>query len=331
GMEIERVVTQVTDADVDRLSKRIQMQLADIKETDRPIQDGDLVDMDLTIRVINPDGSDAEDQPKPVTTREKINLSDETVRAQVREALIGKSKGDEVTAVFDVEEGHADRELAGKHVRYTMKVDTVSEYVLPEINEEFFRNVFGEGTDIKDEAAYRERLRQDITGEVEQENKSDLLTRAVDMIASRSKIDIPDSLISQQAYSIRQEDENWAKSNNIDMNTAFGIGTEEGRKGYEALLRTRAETAVRNVLVMDALAKKYDIHVEQSDLEAEFERRAEQLHVSKGFVAKYFYENKNQLDNLTSQLKWDKTAEALVSHMAVKDVSELSKPEPAQE
>ncbi|MBQ6971031.1 MAG: trigger factor family protein, partial [Synergistaceae bacterium] len=47
GMEIERVVTQVTDADVDRLSKRIQMQLADIKETDRPIQDGDLVDMDL--------------------------------------------------------------------------------------------------------------------------------------------------------------------------------------------------------------------------------------------------------------------------------------------
>ena len=331
GMEIERVVTQVTDADVDRLSKRIQMQLADIKETDRPIQDGDLVDMDLTIRVINPDGTDAEDQPKPVTTREKINLSDETVRAQVREALIGKSKGEEVSAVFDVEEGHADRELAGKHVRYTMKVDTVSEYVLPEINEEFFRNVFGEGTDIKDEAAYRERLRQDITGEVEQENKSDLLTRAVDMIASRSKIDIPDSLISQQAYSIRQEDENWAKSNNIDMNTAFGIGTEEGRKGYEALLRTRAETAVRNVLVMDALAKKYDIHVEQSDLEAEFERRAEQLHVSKGFVAKYFYENKNQLDNLTSQLKWDKTAEALVSHMAVKDVSELSKPEPAQE
>lgn len=327
GMEIEKVVTEVTDADVDRLAKRIQIQLADIKETDRPIQDGDLVDMNLTIRVINPDGSESEDQPKPVTTREKINLADETVRVQVREALIGKSKGDEASAEFDVEEGHADRALAGKHVRYIMKVETVSEYVLPEVNEEFFRNVFGQDTDIKDEAAYRERLRQDIRVEVEQENKSDLLTRTVDMIASKSKIDLPDKLISQQTYSIRQEDENWAKSNGVDMNTAFGIGTEEGRKGYEALLRTRAETAVRNVLVMDALAKKYDIHVEQSDLEAEFERRAEQLHVSKGFVAKYFYENKNQLDNLTSQLKWDKTAEAALSHMAVKEVSQLSKPE----
>lgn len=331
GMEIEKVVTEVTDADVDRLSKRIQIQLASIKETDRPIQDGDLVDMDLTIRVINPDGSEAEEQPKPVTTREKINLADETVRAQVREALIGKSKGDEVSAVFDVEEGHADRALAGKHVSYNMKVVTVSEYILPEINEEFYKNVFGENSDVKDEASYRERLRADIEGEVSQENLSDLYNRAVDLIASKSTVELPDKFIDRQIHAMRHEDEDWAKSNGIDMNTAFGIGTEEGRKGYEALLKTRAETSVRNVLVMDELAKKYDIRIEREDLEKEFERRAEQMHVSKGFVAKYFYENKNQLDRLTDQLKWDKTAETLVSHMAVKEVKELSKPEEKQE
>ena len=331
GMEIEKVVTEVTDADVDRLAKRIQIQLADVKETDRPIQDGDLVDVDLTIRVLNPDGTEAQDQPKPVTTREKINLADETIRQQVREALTGKAKGDEVTAVFDVEEGHADRALAGKHVSYRMKIDTVSEYVLPEVNEEFYRNVFGQDTDIKDDAAYRARLRQDIEGEVSQENKSDLLTRAVDLVASKSTVELPDKFIAQQIAAMRQEDAEWAQSNGIDLDTAFGIGTEEGRKGYEALLRTRAETAVRNVLVMGELAKKYDIHIEQADLEAEFERRAEQLHVSKGFVAKYFYENKNQLDRLTDQLKWDKTAEAVISHMAVKEVKQLSQPEAKQE
>ena len=331
GMEIEKVVTEVTDADVDNLSKRIQIQLADIKEADRPIQDGDLIDVDLTIRVINPDGSEAEEQPKPVTTREKINLADTTVRAQVREALIGKSKGDEVSAVFDVEEGHADRALAGKHVSYKMKIDTVSEYVLPEINEQFYKNVFGENSDVKDDAGYRARLKADIEGEVSQENLSDLYTRAVDLVASKSTVELPDKFIAQQIDSMRREDEDWAKSNGIDMNTAFGVGTEEGRKGYEALLKTRAETAVRNVLVMEEAAKKLDIHVEREDLEKEFERRAEQLHVSKGFVAKYFYENKESLDKLTDQLRWDKTAEALVSHMAVKEVKELSKPEEKQE
>ena len=330
GMEIEKVVTEVTDADVDRLSKRIQVQLSEIKEADRPIQNGDLVDVDLTIRVLNPDGTEADDQPKPVTTREKINLSDETIRAEVRSALMGKTKGEEVTAVFDVEEGHADRALAGKHVSYKMKVDTISEYILPEINEEFYRNVFGNDTDIKDEAAYRERLRQDIAGEVAQENKSDLYNRVVDLVASKATLELPDKFIARQMTAMRNEDAEWASSNGIDLNTAFGVGTEEGRKGYEALLKTRAETAVRNVLVMDELAKKYDIHVEQEDLDAEFQRRADELRVSKGFVAKYFYENKNQLDRLTDQLRWDKTVEAMLSHMAVKEVKELSKPEESQ-
>ena len=327
GMEIEKVVTEVTDADVDRLSKRIQIQLSEIKEAERPIKDGDLVDVDLTIRVLNPDGSEAEEQPKPVTTREKINLADETIRAEVRTALTGKSKGEEVSAEFDVEEGHADRALAGKHVSYRMKIDTVSEYILPEINEKFFHDVFGENTDIKDEAAYRERLRQDITAEVAQENQSDLYNRAVDLVASKATLELPDKFIERQIASMRREDSDWAKSNGIDMDTAFGVGTEEGRKGYEALLRNRAEVAVRNVLVMDKLAEKYDIHIEQEDLEKEFDRRAEELHVSKGFVAKYFYENKNQLDRLTDQLRWDKTVETMLSHMAVKEVKELSKPE----
>ncbi|MBQ6112916.1 MAG: hypothetical protein IJL10_01505, partial [Synergistaceae bacterium] len=272
----------------------------------------------------NPDGSEEAEQPKPETTHEKINLADETVRAQVREALIGKSKGDEAEAVFDVEEGHADRSLAGKHVSYKMKIETVSEYILPEINEEFYKDVFGQDTDIKDEAAYRERLRQDIKGEVDQENQTDLYNRAVDFVASKAKLELPEKFIIRQIASMRAEDENWAKSNGIDLNTAFGIGTEEGRKGYEALLKNRAETAVRDVLVMDKLAEKYDIHVEQEDLEAEFDRKAEQLHVSKGFVAKYFHENKKQLERLTDQLKWDKTVETMLTHMAVKEVKELS-------
>ena len=326
GMEIEKVVSEVTDADVDRLSKQIQIQLADIKETDRPIQDGDLADIDLTIRVLNPDGTEAAEQPKPVTTREKINLADQTVRAEVRNALIGKSKGDEAEAVFDVEEGHADRALAGKHVSYKMKIATVSEYILPELNEKFYSDAFSGDTTVKDEASYRERLRQDITRQVERDSKEDLYNRAIDLVASKSTLELPEKFIERQIAATRRDDSNWAMSNGIDLDTAFGIGTEEGRKGYEALLRTRAETAVRNVLVMDELAKKYDIHVEQSDIEAEFDRRAEDLHVSKGFVAKYFYENKDQLDRLTDQIRSDKIIETMLSHMTVKEVSELSKP-----
>ena len=331
GMEIEKVINEVNDEAVDKLAKRIQIQLADIKPTDRAIQDGDLVDIELTIRTLNDDGSEEAEQPKPGATHEKINLADETIRVQVREALIGKSKGDETSATFDVEAGHADRTLAGKHVLYKMKVEDVSEYVLPEINEEFYKKVFGENTDIKDNDAFRARLRKDLEAEVAETSRTDLQNRAVEMVVNASKVEIPENLIERQAHSIRHEDEHWAEDNNISLNDAYGLDTEEGRKGYEKLLHDRAEAGVRSVLIMDAAAKKFDVHLEQEDLDAEFERRANQLNVSKAFVAKFFYENRQQLDRLVDELRWAKIADTFISHMTVKEVSELSQPQPANQ
>ena len=327
GMEIEKPVNEVNDEAIDKLAKRIQVQLADIKETDRPIQDGDLVDIELRIAVLNDDGTEAAEQPKPGTSREKINLADETIRPQVREALIGKSKGDEATANFDVEAGHADRTLAGKHVSYRMKVETVSEYILPEINEEFYKHVFGDNTDIKDNDAFRAKLRKDLEAEVAETSKTDLQGRAVEMVVNASTVELPDSLIERQAHAMRHDDEHWAEENNVSLTEAYALDTEEGRKGYEKLLHDRAAAAVKNVLVMDAAAKKYDVHLEQEDLDAEFQRRADQLNVSKGFVAKFFYENRQQLDRLIDELRWGKIADALIARMTVKEVAQPSQPQ----
>ncbi|MBQ9418953.1 MAG: trigger factor [Synergistaceae bacterium] len=323
SLEVEKVVTEVNDDAVDKLEKRIRISMSEVKPADRPIQDGDLVDLELTIRTLNPDGSEAEDQPRKDPTKEKINLSDETIRKEVREALIGKSKGDEVYTAFDVEEKHFDRELAGKRVSYKMVIEDVSEYVLPEVNEQFYKDVFGKDTDIKDYETFRARLKDDIIKEVTATNEEDLKERAVDMVAKNSKLELPESFVKRQIATLRKEDEQWAKDNGITLTQAYALDTEEGKKGYESLLRSRAEEGVRNVLVMDELAKKFDVHLEQDDLEAEFERQAQRFNVTKGFVAKAFYENEERLDSLRGRLRWDKIVGVLLTHMKIKEVSEL--------
>jgi len=328
NLEIEKVVTEVNDEAVDSLEKRIRISMADIKPVEgRAIQDGDLVDVDLTIKVLNPDGSEAEDQPRKEATKEKIDLSDTTIRKEVRDALIGKNKGEEVFTEFSVEEKHQDRELAGKKINYKMLVEEISEYVLPEVNEEFYKNAFGENTEIKDYETFRARLKDDIVKEVTSTNQTDLEERAVDMVAENSKLEIPESFVQRQTRAIRKNDEDWAKSNGITLTQAYALDTEEGRKGYENLLKQRAEIAVRNVLVMDKLAEKFDIHLEQADLEAEFERRAAQFNVTKGMIAKMFYENEDRLDSLRGQLRWNKIVKVLLEHMKIKEVSELSEHE----
>ena len=330
GMEIEKVISEVNDEAVDKLAKRIQFQMADIKPVERPIKDEDVVEVELTIRALNDDGSESADQPKPEATHENIDLTDQTLRPQVREALLGKSKGEEASAQFDVEEGHADRTLAGKHVRYNMKIEGVTEYLLPEMNEEFYKKVFGENTDIKDNDAFRARLHRDLEAEVADSSRTDLQNRAVEMVVNASKVEVPENLIERQAHAIRHDDEHWAQDNNISLTEAYGLDTDEGKTGYEKLLRDRAESAVKHVLVMDAAAKKFDVHVEQSDLDAEFERRAKQYNVTKGYLAKLFYENREQLNRLVDEIRWGKIADVLVSHMTVKEVKELSQPAESQ-
>lgn len=330
NLEIEKEVTTVNDNAVDSLEKRIRVNASEIKTVERPVQDGDLVGVELTIRTLNPDGSEAEEQPRKDPSSESIDLADQTVRKEVREALIGKNKGDEVHTVFDVEANHYDRELAGKRVSYKMVINKVSEYLLPEINEDFYKKVFGDKTDIKDYETFRARLRDDIEKEVAETAQYDLEERAVDLVAKNSKLELPESLINRQAVSIRENDERWAQDNKITLTQAYALDTEEGRKGYAKLLRERAEESVKNILVMDELAKKYDIHLEQEDLEAEFERRAALYDTSKGRIAKAFYENEAALDNLRDRLRWDKIVKVLLSHMKVKEVEKLSEPEPEQ-
>ena len=324
NLEIEKVVTEVNDEAVDQLEKRIKISMAEIKEANRAIQDGDLIDLDLTIKVLNDDGSEAQEQPRSESTKEKINLSDTTIRKEVREALIGKNKGDEVYTEFNVEDKHQDRELAGKRVSYKMKIENISEYILPEVNEQFYKDVFGPETDIKDYETFRARLKDDIVKEVTATNQTDLEERAVDMVAKNSKLEVPETFVHRQIRAIRKNDEDWAQNNGITLTQAYALDTEEGRKGYENLLHERAEVAVRNVLVVDELAKKFDIHLEQADLEAEFERRAAQFNVTKGMIAKMFYENEDRLDSLRGQLRWNKIVKELLNHMKIKEVSELS-------
>ncbi|MDY6400068.1 MAG: trigger factor [Synergistales bacterium] len=333
NLEIEKEVHEVSDDDVNQLEKRIKLSMAEVKPAERAVQDGDIVNVELTIRVLNPDGSEAEEQPKREPSKEAIDLADQTIRQQVREALIGKNKGDEVHAEFDVEEKHYDREFAGKHLAYKMIIENISEYVMPEINEEFYKEVFGPDTDIKDYDAFRARLRDDIEKETKETAQSDLEDRAVELVAKNSKLELPESFVNRQIGVLRKDDEKWADNNNVSLTQAYALDTEEGKKGYEKILRDRAETNVRDVLVMDEVAKKFDVHLEQADLEAEFERIASNLKVSKGYVAKKIYEEEEAFDKLRSRLRWEKIIEVLLSHMKIKEVSELSEPEaqPEQE
>ena len=205
-----------------------------------------------------------------------------------------------------------------------MKIEGVSEYEMPEVNEEFFKKVFGDDTTIKTADDYRERLRQDILDEVTRTSDADVHSRALEMVANLSKIELPENIVIRQRARMRAEDEAWAKDNGVAYDVAFGLDSEEGRKGYESLLHSRAEKAVKDAFVIEAVGKKYGVRLESSDIEKAFEDQSKKYGVSKGMIANYFTKNKQDFERFTDDLRLEKIVDVMLSHMKIKEVETLS-------
>ena len=89
---------------------------------------------------------------------------------------------------------------------------------------------------------------------------------------------------------------------------------------------------MRYSLVVNAIAKKYDINVEQEDIDAELENRAKLYGLDKKMLISYYYQNQNELNGLISSVLSNKVLKSVMNIVKVKEVDELTpvQPEPEQ-
>ena len=320
-IEVEKVRTKVTDDMVDKLIAQLRKERAAVKPVERPAGDGDI--LKVTFRTCVMEDGAAETEPRT----SNIDLADEQVRPEIRDALKGHSTGDAVETEFTVEEDYRDRSVAGKRIHYAMTVEQVLERELPELGEEFYKKLFGEKTDILTEKAFRDKLRGDLTANMERENSEDAEHRALSEICRRAELELPETLLKRQTVALRQRDEQEARDRyRMELRDVFGAEGENWEKDYASLLNMRAEDIVRRSLVIDAAAKKYNVTVERSDIEAELDQRARQYGVDRNTLMAYLYKTKEAMSQLADEVHYAKVRRHLMSLMKVKDVDELTPP-----
>lgn len=327
-IEVEQLKTVITDEMVDRLVRRFRKERSTTNPVERPVGNDDLVDLSLVVRVVGEEGEPS----KPQNT--KIDLFDETVRQEIRSALVGHSKGESVETEFDVEPDHQDTRFAGKRLRYTMTIEGISEYILPEMNEEFYKKSFGEDTDIHTEDAFREKMRDELRTTMESENKTDAERRAVIKVTRLAKVEVPDSLRDRQVQVLRQRDEQEVQERyGLELKDVLGKNNEDWEKNYIEVLKLRAASMVRQSLVIETIGKKYDVNVEKKDVEAELARRAALFQMDQGHLLNYLYKNESAMSRLIDDVRYGKITDELMTKIKVKEVDELSpeQPEPTNQ
>ena len=309
GLDVEKEILSISEEDVQKRLEEIREgngKMVPIEE-ERPIRDGDFVIVDYEGFE---DGQPIEDV-KSSNLLVKVGKND--LHAKFDEALIGLKKEDETEVDIDFEKDFYHPKLAGKSVNFKIKTADIKELVLPELNDEFASNL---GADLKDLDSLKNELKTAITSQEEKRIDSELKQRLLEKISEGIDFELPEILVEAEIdFSLRRINDNLERSGS-SLEKA-GI-TEAGlRKEF----RPASEKRVREMLILDCIAKQDKIDIDDDDLEKGYGKLAEGMGQDVETVKKY-YEARGQLDALKEELLKEKTLNYLVDHA---NISEMEK------
>ncbi len=265
GIEVERKVAEVTDADVEAdLNRTRERNARMIEVTDRASAMGDVVNFDYEgfVDGVAFDGGKAEGHD--------LKLGSGQFIPGFEDQLVDRNIGDE----FDVnvtfpEEYHAS-ELAGKPAVFKCKLNGIKFNELPELDDEFARDA--------SEFDTLDEYKADIKAKLEERNNkaadADVEEQLIKALVEKLEADIPEAMYEAETENFVRDYDTRLRMQGLDLATYFrytGLDLDAIRKQ----MRPDAERQVKTRLALEKIAELEAVEVSDEEIETEFTRLSE--------------------------------------------------------
>lgn len=280
GLKADKTVEAVTDKDVDDELAKLQERNSRLVDTkDRPAQMGDTVNFDFDGYVDDKafDGGKAENY--------SLTLGSNQFIPGFEDQLVGKSTDEEFDVNVTFPEDYQEKTLAGKPAVFKCKMHEIKTKELPELNDDFAKDVseFDTLEDLKADLKKKlEKQKEDIA-----EDKFE--TQLLDQLMAGLKAEIPEAMYERRIDDDVREFEYRLQQQgiNIDMYLKYtGMDMDAFRKGF----REQAEKQVKIRLALEKIASLENIEATDEELDKEYAKYAEQYKIDvekvKAFISK---------------------------------------------
>jgi trigger factor len=305
GLEAEVPDLEVTDADVEEQLQALRERFATLSDVERPVEDGDFVVLDLK----------ATQDGEPVEGAEVAGMSYRVGRGGMieglDEALVGVTAGEEKTFATQLVGG----DLVGSEVEVAVSVSQVQEQELPELDDDFAQEASEFDTVEELTADVRERL-----GRGKRLEQAAAARDAVlEVLLEQIDIPLPESIVADELTARRQSIEQQLAYAGITMESYLD---DEGQTvdEFEADLEKRVRDAVAAQFILDEIAKKEELGVDQSELSEHLVRRAQQSGQDPQEFANHMFEH-NHVPEMIQEILRGKALATIVESAVVKDAS----------
>lgn len=298
GLEAEKPKTALDDKDVDEAIEGLRKAHATLQPVERAAKDADAVTIDFTATV---DGKQID-----AGTGVTAELGEGKLVKELEEAIRGGSAGDKKDVEVTFPGDHANPALRGKVAKFSIELKEVKERNLPELDDEFAKDV-GEYADL---AALRDATRKKLEKQLNDQAEQTLVTNLVAALVNQNPVEAPPTLVQQQMQVTLQELRQQARrtGQNLQMSNEL-----------ERQLQVDSDVKVRAGLLMAEIAKKNNVIVNDDDLEKGLAELAKETGKNIARLrAEYREPQRRQM--LIGMILEDKVLDLLIAKANVKEV-----------
>ena len=298
----------ITDEEIEQALANVLEQRATYTDVEgRPLAQGDFAQASMDGRP--KDGKDVKEaSANPVHMDDVlIEIGGKNTVAEFTQNLTGASAGDERTFDVSYPEDIADKRLAGKTFIYTVKVNGIKQKSLPELNDEFAKEL-GEFTSLDQ---VRKQIRENMEAEKRHAAEHAAKDKLVAELVKRNDFEVPESLIDRQ-IDLRLE-------RGLRALAAQGMKMEDLKKmdlpRLRAGQREQAVGDVKSSLLLERVADLEKIDVSDEEVNREIDSLAKQSKQTSEAVRARLTED-GGLDRIRMRIRSEKTLDFLYHQSA---------------
>lgn len=300
GTKIEKSVAEISDSDLDEMIETIRKQQIKWQVADKAAETGDQVTIDFKGVI------DGEAFAGGTGQGMTVEIGKGRMIKGFEEGLTGLKVDDEKTLELTFPAEYHAKDLAGKDVQFEIKVKKVETAVLPEIDENFAKQLGVADGSI-------EKMRADVKNNMQRELdtrlKNSVKQAVMDKLLETNKIDVPEALIKEESQLLLKQ----------MQNNLMQQGMQQNQLQMDAsMFKEQAQRRVALGLIMSEIVKQCEIKADANKVRQYIEELAASYD-KPDEVIKWYYGDKQRLAEVESVVMEEQIVDWVLDQVTVED------------
>lgn len=310
GMAVDVEEYKTPEDAIDKELSNLRERFAALNDiTDRKTNNTDLVNIDFDGYV------DGEEIKGGSAKNYVLDLGHSNFIPGFAEQLVDKNSGEEFKINVKFPDEYHDEKLKGKDAEFNIKINSIKEKVLPEVNDDLAKRVNPKFETLD---ALKEDIKTYLDANTKNENERRTANAVFENLLANTNIEIQDTMINREIQALMGE---FKQRINMQGGNYDEMLEKEGHQKVYEQMKEEAIKRIKTSLIIGKIAQNENVQITQEDIQGKINGLANLYHTTVDNIVSEIQKNNNILNSLNQQVITEKVTRILIDNAKVNYIS----------